>query len=61
MNIIPSTQGATTISAWKPGTVINMETDVLGKYVLRMLGPWQDAQGKKESKISEAFLRENGF
>jgi riboflavin synthase len=61
VNIIPSTQGATTISGWKPGTVINMETDVLGKYVLRMLGPWQDAQGKQESKISEAFLRENGF
>jgi len=61
VNIIPSTQGATTISGWKPGTAVNMETDMLGKYVLRMLGPWKDAKGGKASKISETFLREHGF
>uniref|UniRef100_I2PXZ5 Riboflavin synthase n=1 Tax=Desulfovibrio sp. U5L TaxID=596152 RepID=I2PXZ5_9BACT len=61
VNIIPSTQGATTIATWKPGTAVNMETDMLGKYVLRMLGPWQEAKGKEKSKISEAFLREHGF
>lgn len=61
VNIIPSTQGTTTISGWKPGTAVNMETDMLGKYVLRMLGPWQAAQGKGPSRISEAFLREHGF
>lgn len=61
VNIIPSTQGATTIASWKPGRQINMETDMLGKYVLRMLGPWQEAAGKKESKITAAFLLENGF
>ena len=61
VNIIPSTQGATTISGWKPGVVVNMETDMLGKYVLRMLGPWKDAKGGKQSNISEAFLREHGF
>ena len=40
-----------------------MSTTMLGKYVLRMLGPWLDAagQGKATSRISEAFLRENGF
>jgi riboflavin synthase len=61
VNVIPSTQGATTISTWKPGVVVNMETDMLGKYVLQMLGPWKEARGKEESKISTEFLREHGF
>lgn len=61
VNIIPSTQAATTISTWRPGTTVNMETDMLGKYVLRMLGPWKEAGNGKGSNISEAFLREHGF
>ena len=61
VNIIPSTQGATTIAFWKPGTTVNMETDMLGKYVLRMLLPWQEAKVGKDSKITEDFLRQHGF
>jgi len=61
VNIIPSTQGATTIPTWKPGVTVNMETDMLGKYVLRMLGPWQEAKAGKAAKITEDFLREHGF
>jgi len=63
VNIIPSTQGATTIAAWKPGVTVNMETDMLGKYVRQMLVPWQDASDKDKNvgKITENFLREHGF
>jgi len=63
VNIIPSTQGATTIAAWKPGVTVNMETDMLGKYVRQMLIPWQDASDKDKTvgKITENFLREHGF
>lgn len=61
VNIIPSTLSATTIADWKPGVSVNMETDMLGKYVLRMLGPWQEAQGGKPAAITETFLREHGF
>jgi riboflavin synthase len=62
VNIIPSTMGATTIPSWKPGVSVNMETDMLGKYVLRMLGPWKAAGGEaKTSRISEEFLRGHGF
>jgi riboflavin synthase len=63
VNVIPSTQGATTIADWKPGRAVNMETDMLGKYVLRMLGPWKEREGKgkEPSRITENFLRENGF
>jgi riboflavin synthase len=63
VNIIPSTQGATTISSWKPGVAVNMETDMLGKYVLRMLGPWKDGAGTggQQSRITDGFLKEHGF
>ena len=63
VNIIPSTQGVTTISTWKPGVTVNMETDMRGKYVRQMLVPWQDAseKDKKVGKITESFLRDNGF
>ena len=61
VNIIPSTMGATTIGSWKPGLTVNMETDMLGKYVLRMLGPWRAADDAKTSRITEDFLRDNGF
>ena len=61
VNVIPSTQGATTITTWRPGVRLNMETDMLGKYVLRMLEPWKDASGNEESKMTETFLREHGF
>ncbi len=61
VNIIPSTLGATTIASWKPGVSVNMETDMLGKYVLRMLGPWKEAAGSAPDRITEAFLRDNGF
>ncbi|MFU2208876.1 riboflavin synthase [Solidesulfovibrio sp. C21] len=61
VNVIPSTQGATTIAAWKPGVSLNMETDMLGKYVLRMLGPWQEATAGKASNITEDFLKRHGF
>jgi len=61
VNVIPSTQGATTIASWRPGVNLNMETDMLGKYVLRMLEPWKASVGNEDSRITENFLREHGF
>ena len=66
VNIIPATQRETTISGWSPGTKVNMETDLIGKYVRSMLGPWVGGAGaageaKPASKLSMDFLREHGF
>ncbi|NDV21104.1 riboflavin synthase [Desulfovibrio sp. JC022] len=63
VNIIPETQEETTISQWTPGYAVNIETDVIGKYVERMVAPWtgQKATEKPESKLTMDFLRENGF
>lgn len=61
VNIIPATQEATTISGWTPGSRVNMETDLIGKYVRNMLGPWLGQGGRSASKLSLDFLRDHGF
>ena len=62
VNIIPETQKATTISKWTPGRKVNMETDVIGKYVERMVAPWTDGPAKdKSSGITMEYLRKHGF
>jgi len=64
VNIIPETQKITTIAQWNPGYSVNIETDVIGKYVQRMLGAWQPNSAQQESSsssITEEFLRQNGF
>ncbi|QJB55430.1 riboflavin synthase [Pseudodesulfovibrio sp. zrk46] len=64
VNIIPETQKATTISGWVAGRNVNMETDVIGKYVERMVAPWVGGGSKeeaKQSKITMDYLREHGF
>lgn len=40
VNVIPETWRETTVAGWMPGVAVNMETDVLGKYVRHMLAPY---------------------
>lgn len=67
VNVIPETQKVTTIAGWTPGRRVNMETDLIGKYVQRMLGPWQTASGGEVDRagspggVTMDFLREHGF
>jgi riboflavin synthase len=65
VNIIPETQKATTIADWTPGRSVNMETDVIGKYVERMVAPWAGDADRKSAKAKPAmtmdYLREHGF
>ncbi|WP_045216739.1 riboflavin synthase [Desulfonatronovibrio magnus] len=63
VNIIPATQKETTINSWTMGTHINMETDIIGKYVEKMLSVrhGHEKVKKPESKISNSFLHEHGF
>ena len=58
ISIIPHTQGETTIRTFRPGSIVNLETDIVGKYVEKLMQPHP---AKKEEKITEDFLRENGF
>ncbi len=63
VNIIPATQRETTISGWSPGTRVNMETDLIGKYVRNMLGAWMNdgADARPKSTLSMDFLKQHGF
>ena len=54
--IIPHTFKNTTLQFKKIGDRINIETDILGRYVEKMLN-----QKNASCKIDESFLKENGF
>ena len=58
VSLIPHTREVTNLGSKKPGSPINIETDVLGKYVEKMLGGTQTAA---KSTMTLDFLRENGF
>lgn len=64
VNVIPETQRQTTILHWAPGTAVNLETDVIGKYVARMLLAYSakaPAGTTASSGITEDFLKKHGF
>lgn len=54
VNIIPETQTVTTIATWQAGSRVNMETDIIGKYVQHMLLPWQGKDGSATA-LSKSF------
>ncbi len=56
VNIIPLTQSATTLDTIRSGDSVNIETDIIGKYVERLSQPWQ-----KNSGLTMSTLAENGF
>ena len=60
VSIIPHTAGHTTLLDKKVGDVINIENDIVGKYVQRLMG-FKPAGPEHRSRITEDFLRENGF
>lgn len=59
VNVIPETWKVTSIVTWNIGQQINIETDMIGKYILR--SQFIEENQTKKSKIDENFLRENGF
>ena len=69
VSISPHTQEATTLYLRKPGDIINIETDVIGKYVAKMMGlrstadatENDDMTGENKGGITLEFLRDNGF
>jgi riboflavin synthase len=56
VNIIPHTYANTTLGQLKSGDQVNIETDIIGKYVERLTAPW-----KSEVSLSMKTLAENGF
>ncbi|WP_130803560.1 riboflavin synthase [Acinetobacter ihumii] len=61
LNLIPHTAERTNISTWKTGSKVNLEVDVLARYIERLLLGDKAADQGQSSDISMAFLAENGF
>jgi riboflavin synthase len=60
VSLIPHTAGHTILGKKGPGDLVNIECDMLAKYVYRMLNPEKEDNNQKP-KLSLEFLRENGF
>ena len=60
VSIIPHTGEETTLLTKTVGESVNLECDMIGKYVEKLLG-FNNKEEKKESNITEEFLRNNGF
>jgi len=59
INLIPHSAEMTTLKFRKQGDVVNVETDIIGKYVERLLAGSAPAKGA--GGISMLQLVENGF
>lgn len=62
VSIIPHTGEATTLLTKKSGDQVNLENDIVGKYVERLLTPY-NASGstEKPSTLTMDFLHQHGF
>ena len=61
VSVIPHTGEETTLLEKVPGDLVNLENDVIGKYVEKLLGIRKNEEEKKESGITMEFLEEFGF
>ncbi len=64
VSIIPHTAGKTNISLLRNGDPVNIETDMIGKYVERFVARTDQTHGKhgsRPSPIDKKFLAESGF
>ena len=60
VSIIPHTLAVTILGELKSGDRVNIEVDIIGKYVEKLLSV-QSVSSKPESRINPAFLAEHGF
>ena len=57
VSVIPHTLGNTTLTEKQTGACVNLETDIVGKYVKKFTGPHEGKSGS----LSWDMLLENGF
>ena len=58
--VIPVTYAETNLSYLEPGDLVNIESDILGKYVARLLGNHQE-KTIRNKEIDLEFLTEHGY
>ncbi|MFV8829383.1 riboflavin synthase [Alkalihalobacterium sp. APHAB7] len=60
VSIIPHTLSETVIGAKHPGDIVNIECDIVGKYIEQFITARVPQQGTNNS-LTESFLEEHGF
>ncbi|MEK6194058.1 MAG: riboflavin synthase, partial [Deltaproteobacteria bacterium] len=60
VSIIPHTMQATTLGVLKKGGKVNIEVDIIGKYVEKLLGE-KENEGDAQAIMSRGYLAEKGF
>jgi len=61
VSLIPHSAGMTTLGFKKTGDVVNLEADMIGKYVEKLLGFHSAQPQGTTSKIGMNFLQKHGF
>ena len=62
LNIVPHTQQETIITHYRAGTRVNLEVDLLARYLERLLDPsLKEEKAEAASSVTEGFLAEHGF
>lgn len=56
VSVIPHTRKETSLAEKKVGSILNIECDIVGKYIEKLI-----VCEKQESNITEDFLKEHGF
>ncbi|MCJ7855077.1 riboflavin synthase [Lachnospiraceae bacterium NSJ-143] len=60
VSVIPHTASATTLIAKSPGDTVNLENDITGKYIEKLLG-LNNEKHTAESGVTMEFLQKHGF
>ena len=61
LNIVPHTLAETTLAASRAGDEVNLEVDIIARYLERLLKGDKAAETASAQGVSMAFLAENGF
>ena len=59
VSLIPHTAHATVLGTKRVGATVNLEADIIGKYIEKLAGPKEEA--RQESRLNMSFLTEHGF
>ena len=61
VGLIPHTATQTTLAQMEIGSPVNLEVDLIGKYVEKMLVPIIESADNKKEKITISLLQEKGY
>ncbi len=61
VNVIPHTARATTMDRLRVGDEVNIEVDIIGKYVEKFVGKLREGRWPAASEMDREFLEKHGF